>query len=132
VKLKHRETVKTLFVWFLYHLENTRVFISTIITKNRKKSKMTNNVIKVKKTRLTKWDAGAGMAIGMFYNWFIHNLKKNGMNTDEIYSVLKETRKEYCDWFNNGKADELLNDMEIFREDVFSNKDTFREYLEMK
>ena len=93
---------------------------------------MNNNVIKLKKTRTTKASAGAGLLISMFYNNFLHNLRKNGVSSDKIYDVLKDTRKEWLDSyvrFTNDETETVINDMEVFREDVFSNKETFKEYL---
>ncbi|OUU38070.1 MAG: hypothetical protein CBC16_08905 [Verrucomicrobia bacterium TMED56] len=91
-----------------------------------------NNVIKLKKTRPTKGSEGAGHLISMFYNHFLHNLKENGVSSDKIYDVLKDTRKEWLDFFvrfTNDETETVINDMEVFREDVFSNKETFKEYL---
>ena len=45
---------------------------------------------------------------------------------------LKDTRKEWLDSyvrFTNDETETVINDMEVFREDVFSNKETFKEYL---
>ena len=93
---------------------------------------MNNNVIKLKKTRPTKESEGAGLLISMFYNNFLHNLRKNGVSSDKIYDVLKDTRKEWLDSyvrFTNDETETVINDMEVFREDVFSNKETFKEHL---
>ena len=75
-------------------------------------------------------DEGSGIVLSLFFNMVLYRLVKEGVSSDEIYRSLRGAKQTYCGFFRDGKEDDVLNEMEIFREDIFRTPETFKEYME--